>query len=151
LVDDRGDGFVFERLVGHHVAPVAGRVADGDEDRHVTPGGLGERRLGPRPPVDRVVLVLEQIGRGGIGEPVHASTLSRDAARRLALGLVAGSAQLRGRASLELVVHPFSIAMPPSSGELTIRAWPRWCTPSLVLRPKRASSGGGGSRPPLYA
>ena len=34
-VEPVGDGRVLERLVGHDVAPVAGRVADGQEDRPV--------------------------------------------------------------------------------------------------------------------
>ena len=57
-----GHAGVLEGLVGHHVAPVAGRVADGQEDRLVLGGGLGERLLTPRVPVDRVVPVLFQVG-----------------------------------------------------------------------------------------
>ena len=55
---------VLEALVLHHVAPVAGRVADRQKNRLV----LGLRpleRLGPpRIPVDRIVGVLQQIGTG---------------------------------------------------------------------------------------
>ncbi len=35
VVHHRGDGLVLERLVRHHVAPVARRVADGEQDRLV--------------------------------------------------------------------------------------------------------------------
>ena len=63
-VEPVGHGRVLEGLVGHDVAPVAGRVPDGQEDRLVLGGGLGERLLAPRVPVDRVVGVLPQVGAG---------------------------------------------------------------------------------------
>ena len=59
-----GDLVVLERLVGHHVAPVAGRVPDRQQDRHVAAPCLGERLVAPRIPVDRVVAVLTQVRRG---------------------------------------------------------------------------------------
>ena len=49
---------VLEALVRHHVAPVAGGVADRQQDRLVGALGLIERLRAPRPPVDRIVLVL---------------------------------------------------------------------------------------------
>ena len=61
---------VLERLVLHHVAPVAGRVADREQDRLVLGAGARERLLAPRVPVDGVVLVLEQVGAGLVGEAV---------------------------------------------------------------------------------
>ena len=45
LVEQGRGGRVLERLVGHHVAPVAGGVADREQDRDVAPGGLLEGRL----------------------------------------------------------------------------------------------------------
>jgi hypothetical protein len=45
---------VAETLASHHMTPVAGRVADRDEHRHVAAGRLGEGLLAPRPPVDGV-------------------------------------------------------------------------------------------------
>ncbi len=45
----------------HDVAPVAGGVADGEEDRLVFLARLGERLLAPGIPVDRVVGVLEEV------------------------------------------------------------------------------------------
>jgi hypothetical protein len=54
----RRDLVVLEALVGHDVAPVAGRVADRQQDRHVALLGGGERLGAPRVPVDRVVAVL---------------------------------------------------------------------------------------------
>ncbi len=64
LVHHRRRRRVLEGLPLHHVAPVAGGVADRHEHRHVARGGVGERLLAPRPPVDRVLGVLEQVGRG---------------------------------------------------------------------------------------
>ena len=61
---------VLERLALHHVAPVAGGVADREQDRLVLRAGARERLLAPRVPVDRIVRVLEQVrarlaGRAG--------------------------------------------------------------------------------------
>ena len=66
-----GDLGVLEALVGHHMAPVARRVADRQQHRHVALAGLGERLRSPRVPVDRVVAVLAEVRRGLAGEPVH--------------------------------------------------------------------------------
>ena len=44
-IQDRGQSFVFERLALHHVAPVAGRVADGQKD-----GLVFGARLSQTPP-----------------------------------------------------------------------------------------------------
>ena len=77
-VELRGDGGVLERLVRHDVAPVAGRVAHREEHRHVAPGRLLEGGVGPLPPVDGVVGVLEQVGRGRTGKAVgHGAVLTR--------------------------------------------------------------------------
>jgi len=62
---------VLERLVRHHVAPVTRGIADADEHRHVTPRRLGEGLVAPLPPVDRIVLVLQQIGARTASEPVR--------------------------------------------------------------------------------
>ena len=91
----RGRRRVLERLVRHDVAPVAGRVADREQHRHVPPGRLRERRVRPLPPVDGVVGVLEQVGRGRAGEPVgHATSASQRSVltrRRLSPGSSGGS------------------------------------------------------------
>ena len=59
LLRDVGDG---EALPLHHVAPVAGRVADREEDRLVLGAGASEGLLAPGVPVDGVVLVEEEVG-----------------------------------------------------------------------------------------
>ena len=67
---DRG---VLERLALHHVAPVAGGVADRDEQRLLLIARASQRLLAPRVPVDGVVLVLEQVGGGLVGEAIRPS------------------------------------------------------------------------------
>ena len=76
LVHVRRGGLVLEGLVRHDMAPVAGGVADGQQHRHVTALGLGERLRPPLLPVDRVVLVLPEVRAGARGEAVrHAAIL----------------------------------------------------------------------------
>ncbi len=64
---------VLEGLVRHDMAPVARRVADGQEHGDVALGGEAERLIAEGPPVDRVVGVLPQVGgrfpAQGIGGP----------------------------------------------------------------------------------
>ncbi|MGX1250580.1 hypothetical protein RKD48_003091 [Streptomyces ambofaciens] len=61
-VEVLGGGPVLERLVRHHVAPVARAVADAQQDGDAAPPGFFERLGLPRPPVDRVLRVLEEVG-----------------------------------------------------------------------------------------
>jgi class 3 adenylate cyclase len=72
LVHQRRGAGIFERLVRHHVAPVAGGVADREQDRLVLLPRPRERLLAPRVPLDRVLRVLQQVRRGLVGQPVHA-------------------------------------------------------------------------------
>ena len=60
-VELRGGRGVLERLARHHVAPVAGRVADRHHHGHVAAPRLGERLLAPREPRDRVARVGSQV------------------------------------------------------------------------------------------
>ena len=62
---------VLERLPLHHVAPVAGGVADRDEQRLVLGAGARERLVAPRVPVDGIARVLEQVRARLLREPVH--------------------------------------------------------------------------------
>ena len=57
------DALVLERLAFHHVAPVAGRIADAQEDRLVFRARFCKRLVAPREPVHGIVRVLEQIRR----------------------------------------------------------------------------------------
>ncbi len=54
-------GFVLKRLVCHDVAPVACGVTNREQDRPVFSLRLGQGVRSPGPPVNRIVLVLEQI------------------------------------------------------------------------------------------
>ena len=71
LVHHRRDRIVLERFVLHDVAPVAGGVADRDEQRLVGGGSGGERLLAPRVPVDRVEGVLQQVGTALLEQTVR--------------------------------------------------------------------------------
>ncbi len=73
-VEVLGGDLVLEGLLGHHMAPVAGAVADAEQHRHVPPPRLVERLRRPGPPVDGVVRVLEEVGGRLTGQSVrHAS------------------------------------------------------------------------------
>ena len=74
----RGRGRVTERLVRHHVAPVAGRVADRQEDRPIQARRPLQRLRAPGEPVDRVVGVLQEVRAGLRGQAV-----GRAAGRRM--------------------------------------------------------------------
>ena len=70
LVEVRRGRLVLERLVGHHVAPVAGGVPDGEQNWCITALRLGERFGSPLPPIHRILRVLEQIGARCRGETI---------------------------------------------------------------------------------
>ena len=70
LVHQRGNLWVLEALVLHHMAPVAGGITDREKDRFVLLGGFVERLRAPRIPVDGVVGVLQQVRALGVSEPV---------------------------------------------------------------------------------
>jgi len=61
-VQQFGDRIVLERFALHDVAPVAGRVADREEDRLVLAPRARERFLAPRIPVHGIHRVLQQVG-----------------------------------------------------------------------------------------
>ena len=68
-----GDLRVLERLVGHDVAPVAGRIADREENGNVALGGRCPSCFAPRIPVHRVVGVLTKVRAALVGQKVHRS------------------------------------------------------------------------------
>jgi len=68
--------------VGHDVAPVAGGVADGEEDGPIEALGLGEGVFAPGVPVDGVVGVLQEVGAGLGREAVGHSTILAHSCRR---------------------------------------------------------------------
>ena len=71
LVQELGDLWVLERLAGHHVAPVAGRVPDGEEDRAVERLRPLEGLVAPGIPVDGLAGVGEQVRALLVDQPVR--------------------------------------------------------------------------------
>jgi hypothetical protein len=69
-VHQRRRRLVLEGLVRHDVAPVAGRVADGQQDRLVLAPRAIQRLRSPRMPLHGVVRVLEQVWTGFVDERV---------------------------------------------------------------------------------
>jgi hypothetical protein len=67
----RGDGAVFEGLMGHDMAPVACRVAYRQENGLVLAACPRQCFRTPRVPVHRVVGVLQKVGTGGVAQAVH--------------------------------------------------------------------------------
>src|SRR5205823_10662823 len=76
LVHQRRGDVVLEGLVLHDVTPVAGRVADREQDRLVLFTRARERLLAPGVPVDRVVSVLEQVRARLARQAIHACTVT---------------------------------------------------------------------------
>ena len=71
-VQEFRDRRVLETLVGHHVAPVAGRIADREEDRLLLRAGTLQRLRAPGMPIDGVLGVLQQVRADFLTELVHA-------------------------------------------------------------------------------
>jgi hypothetical protein len=67
----------LKRLARHDVAPVAGRVANGQEDRLVLGARFSQRLLVPLAPIDGIMRVLQQVRAFGVSESVHSSGLER--------------------------------------------------------------------------
>ena len=61
LVNQPRDRVVLERLALHHVAPMAGRVADRQHDRLVLRLRAPQRVRSPRIPIDGIVRMLAQV------------------------------------------------------------------------------------------
>jgi hypothetical protein len=70
LVHKVGGDWVFETLVGHDMAPVAGGIADGKQNRLIALPGLLKSLFTPSHPVYWIILVLKEIGAGFLTEPV---------------------------------------------------------------------------------
>ena len=62
-VEDLGHRLILKGLPRHHVAPVAGGIADGEKHRLVLAAGPGKGLLAPRIPVHGIVRVLAEIER----------------------------------------------------------------------------------------
>ena len=115
LVHEGRDPWVLERLAFHDVAPVARRVADRQEDRHLAVARRNECLGAPWIPIDRVVRVLPEVGarlliesvrhplpRSGVGR-LGCPRQNKCISTRPALGLARRGPAARVRASLCLV------------------------------------------------
>jgi hypothetical protein len=71
FIHEGGNVGVFEALMGHDMAPVASSVTAGQQDWTVRALCFGEGCRLPGIPVNRIVLVLKQIGAGLLREAVH--------------------------------------------------------------------------------
>jgi hypothetical protein len=69
-VEDLCHRLVVEAFLLHHMAPVACGIADREEDGEVQRRRLGQRLRPEGTPIDRVVGVLDQVGRGLEDQPV---------------------------------------------------------------------------------
>ena len=79
FIHQRGDRIVFETFMRHHMAPMAGRVTNGEEHRLFRAARFIEGVGTPFPPRDGIVLMLQQIGARGFGQAVHAMSPGRNA------------------------------------------------------------------------
>ena len=70
FVEHRAYFLIFKTLPFHHVAPVAGGIADGEKDWLVLLLRLVKGFLTPWKPIHRVVRVLLEVGRFFLGEAV---------------------------------------------------------------------------------
>ena len=108
---------VLEALVGHDMAPVAGGVADREQDRLVGRLRLGQCLRPPRAPVHRVVAVLQEIGAGFGAQKVLAhgpSRLVRTArASGAALRLSIGCAAISRQPGAPITVLVNNVTLPP--------------------------------------
>jgi hypothetical protein len=77
LVHHARGSVILKTLMRHDVAPMTRRIADREQDRPTAAFGLRERVGAPGPPVNRVVLVLQQIWARLLGETVLLRTLRR--------------------------------------------------------------------------
>ncbi len=65
-----GDPFIFKGFALHYVAPVAGGIADAQQNRFVLRFCPRQGFLPPRVPLDRIVRMLEEVGTGFPGKLV---------------------------------------------------------------------------------
>src|SRR6266852_5663371 len=69
-IDQLGNCGIGIGLALHHVAPMAGVIADREKDRFVLAFGLGESLFAPRIPVDRIVRMQEKVRAFLVDQPV---------------------------------------------------------------------------------
>ena len=131
LVHHRRRRVVLEALVRHDVAPVAGGIADRQQDRLAVALRLGQRLRAPGPPVDGIFLVLQQVGARL--PPRRFSLMLR--VLRLALGPVSGKSRVTPLRSGETVHSEKTLCL----GETSHDQYPRanHLCPGQRARPRR--------------
>lgn len=86
LIHDPGDRLVLKRFPLHDMTPMAGGIADREENRPLQFRGLRQRFRSPGIPIHRVIGVLQEIGTSLLYEAIrlaaggcagHARTVSR--------------------------------------------------------------------------
>ena len=70
LIHEVGNLFILEGFALHHMAPVAGRIANAQQNGPIEFLRLLQRLFPPGIPIHRVMCVLEQVGAGLMNEPV---------------------------------------------------------------------------------
>src|SRR5580704_12751779 len=135
-VHDGGGRLVLEALMGHHVAPVAGRVSYRQHDRLVAARGLLERVRAPRPPVHRIMFVLQEIGTRFAGEAILADRRRRTCHEGPEGSFAAGLAHRNGAraaaCSPDCTKPKSGFAYPGRESSVFGMLWPRI---SLALNP----------------
>ena len=86
LIHDPGDRLVLKRFPLHDMTPMAGGIADGEQNRSIQLRRLGQGLRSPGIPIHRVIGMLQEIGTGLLYEAIrlaaggcagHARTVSR--------------------------------------------------------------------------
>ena len=70
LVEEFREGFALERFPFHDVTPMTGGISDAQKDRFPFGAGLGEGLFTPGIPINRIMLMLQEIGGFLSGEPI---------------------------------------------------------------------------------
>ena len=80
-VEQGGDFGVFKGFVGHDMTPVAGGIANGEQDRATLTAGQLKSIRAPFVPFHRVFGMLQQVGAAGKDQAIEAfATVGRQTA-----------------------------------------------------------------------
>lgn len=105
LIEDGGNAGIGIRLFLHDVAPMTGKVADGEKDRFVLLAVFFEAFVAPRIPIHWIVGMQEKIRTLRTNEPVHVGVLSCSRTRLGGLIVFGFRGCVGGRKSLSGSFH----------------------------------------------